>query len=157
MSARCCTRVGWVSLQHPPEEGAVHYIYEAKASGAWRSQTGQGTLMSCHATVQGEQVTALRFSKPRATPNETPFQMRLNPIEFTCSACTQHGKGPEREPNVTPNLGGYEEKILKGESLRSLLFWGHALADQERPLTFRAIPFEGPKMSSRGNMYSKSC
>lgn len=28
------------------QKGALYYIYEAKASGAWRSQASQGTLMS---------------------------------------------------------------------------------------------------------------
>lgn len=28
------------------QKGALFYIYEAKASGAWRSQASQGTLMS---------------------------------------------------------------------------------------------------------------
>lgn len=112
MSAQMLCQGGLGQFCSIHQKGVLYYIYKAKALGAWRSQTSQGTNVpvvppkSCHATVHRRQVIALRFSKPRTPPNETPFQMRLNPMELTCSACTQQGKGPEREPNMTQTWVG---------------------------------------------------
>lgn len=146
---RCQGGLGQFCSIH--QKGALDYIYEAKASGAWRSQASQGTLnvpvvppKSCHAIVQGRQVTALRFSKSRTPPNKTSLQMHLNPVTVSCSTCKQQGRA-RKGAQCDPNLGRDEDTILKGESLRSLLFEDMCLQIKGGPSLAKSFALRDPK------------
>lgn len=74
--------------------------------------------------------------------------MRLNPVKVSCSTCTQQGRA-RKGAQCDPNLGRDEETILKGESLRSLLFADMCLQTKGGPSLAKSFALRDPKCPLR--------